>query len=179
MTAAETKEKRGPLGFLRRRRDAANRKDFVGQLEKVWAQTHVRPFFAWFEGKTPGGDFQGPGGVRFAADSVWTLATLRTELHAWMDLGLGPPDEAALRSAVALVHRDFEIVHKFLAQRYPAQVPAWIIPEAGDMTTFWPRFQQAALDFEQGSRDEARMMRGLIDMMLLSLAWSGVHAGPR
>lgn len=177
--------RRGLLGFFRRRREASNRKEFVAQLDQVWSKKHVPPFRAWFDASIPVTDYNGPGGLRFAADAIWTLATFRTEMHAWMDLELGPPDEEALRSAITLVRRDFEILHRNLQERFPQLVPPLVVTPLGDMATFWAAFRQAAARFEAGendgddrntSRTEQDWVVGLTDMMRLAMAWSGAYS---
>lgn len=183
--ADASRPRRGPLGFFRRRREASNRKEFVAQLDEVWGRTYVRPFRAWFDASVPVNDYTGPGGLRFAADAVWTLATFRTEMHAWMDLELGPPDEEALRSVITVARRDFEILHRNLQERFPQNVPPLAVSAVADMPAFWAAFKRAAARFEAGQSDgddrvtaasELDWVTGLVEMMQLAMSWSGAYA---
>lgn len=157
------------------RRDAAARRRVVEKAEAVWRQRYVRPFVAWFDAQIPSTDYMGPGGVRYARDSVYTLAQVYIELHAQHDLGLGAPDVATLRDELALHRRDFEVLHRFLLERFPRVARPWVLQPFADEETFWQAFREAVRQFEEGPVDERLWVSGLIGMMSLAISWAGLH----
>ncbi len=163
------------------RHDAATRKRAVAEAEADWRERFLRPFMAWLVGQIPSTDVLGPGGLRFASDSLWSLARFHAELHVWQDRGFDPPDVAALREGIALDRRNFEVVHRFLMERHPRVTPPWAVPPFTDDRSFWLAFREAAHAFEQGhddgkaratSREEGSWVAGLTGMMALAVSWA-------
>lgn len=168
------------------KRDAESRRKVVQQAEAVWRERYMRPFMGWFQAQVPSTDYAGPGGLRFAADTVWNLSRLYTELYTWHVLGLGEPDKASLRETIHLDRRHYEIISRFFQERYPRVAQNWVIQQFPDEGTFWAALQQAARQFERGrddgvaqnvSAEEQAWVSGLTGMMCLAVSWAGVPPG--
>lgn len=168
-------------GHVGTRRDAAARAEVLAASQAQWRDSHFRPFMAWLTAQVPSTDSLGPGSLRFATDSLWMLPRFYVELYVTNDLGFEAADLGTMREELALHRRDFEIVQRFLAERFPRITPEWLVQPFQDERTFWAAFRAAAHQFERGLDDgdpdrlssrEEHWVAGLSRMMAHAISWA-------
>ena len=174
-------------GNVGTRRDPAARAQVVAAAEATWRDDHFRPFMAWLTAQVPSTDSLGPGSLRFATDTLWMLPRFYVELYATNDLGFEAADLGPMREELALHRRDFEIVQRFLAERFPRATPEWVVQPFQDDRAFWAAFRAAAHQFERGLDDgnpnklsvrEEDWVAGLSRLMAHAISWANYRPAP-